>query len=313
MVQKLEFSLIQNQKKYLITIVGPTAIGKTSTSIALASLFDSEILSADSRQFFKEMTIGTAAPTKNEMLKVPHHFIHHLSIENEYSVGNFEIDALQLLEKKFKQKNILFLVGGSGLYIDAVHKGLDYFPEVNPEIREGLQRLFLESGIETLQNKLQQIDPEYYDIVDKNNAHRLIRALEVSIGSGKPYSTFLGKQNNKRDFKVVKIGLQTKRELLYERINKRVDLMMEKGLLNEAKSLFDKKNLNALQTVGYRELFSYLDGEITLEFAVSEIKKNSRRYAKRQLTWMRKDESIKWFEHDEKIETIFEYIKLKTS
>ncbi len=302
----------QNQK-YLITIVGPTAIGKTRTSIALASFFNTEILSADSRQFYKEMTIGTAVPSQNELLEVPHHFIHYLSIENEYNVGDFEKDALQLLQEKFKEKDLLFLVGGSGLYIDAVLKGLDYFPDVDSEIRQELQRLFLESGIASLQKKLQQLDPDYYDIVDKQNAHRLIRALEICIGAGKPYSSFLGKQNNKRDFKVLKIGLTADRKVLYDRINKRVDMMMEEGLLQEAKTLYDKRHLNALQTVGYRELFSFLNDEITLKEAIMEIKKNSRRYAKRQLTWLRKDEAIKWFEYDGDIEKITEYIKLKTS
>jgi tRNA dimethylallyltransferase len=302
--------LEQNQK-YLIVIVGPTAIGKTSTSIALAKYFNSEILSADSRQFYKEMTIGTAVPSPEELSEVPHHFIHHLSIDSEYSVGDFEKDAMQLLQEKFKKKDLMFLVGGSGLYIDAVLKGLDYFPDVDPEIRQGLNKLFLESGIAVLQKKLLQLDPDYYEIVDKHNAHRLIRALEICIGTGRPFSTFLGKQTTKRDFKILKIGLTADREILYERINKRVDLMMESGLLNEVKTLYEKRHLNALQTVGYKELFSFLTEEITLNKAVEEIKKNSRRYAKRQLTWLRKDEDIKWFEFNEDINHLIEYIKRK--
>lgn len=304
---------MSKNQKYLITIIGPTGIGKTRTSIDLAAFFETEILSADSRQFYKEMAIGTAVPSLDELHKVPHHFIHHLSIENDYSVGDYEKEALQLLQEKFKEKDILFLVGGSGLYIDAIIKGLDYFPDVDSEIRQGLQRLVLESGIASLQKKLQQLDPDYYKIVDKQNAQRLIRALEICIGSGKPYSSFLGKQNNKREFKVLKIGLTADREIRYNRINKRVDLMMEEGLLQEAKSLYDKRHLNALQTVGYRELFSFLNDEISLKEAIIEIKKNSRRYAKRQLTWLRKDEAIKWFEYDEEIEKMTEYIKLKTS
>lgn len=304
---------MSKNQKYLITITGPTGIGKTRTSIDLAAFFETEILSADSRQFYKEMTIGTAVPSLDELHKVPHHFIHHLSIENDYSVGDYEKEALQLLQEKFKEKDILFLVGGSGLYIDAVIKGLDCFPDVDSDIRQGLQHLVLESGIASLQKKLQQLDPDYYKIVDKQNAHRLIRALEICIGSGKPYSSFLGKQNNKREFKVLKIGLTADREIRYNRINKRVDLMMEEGLLQEAKSLYDKRHLNALQTVGYRELFSFLNDEISLKEAIIEIKKNSRRYAKRQLTWLRKDEAIKWFEYDEEIEKMTEYIKLKTS
>lgn len=304
---------MSKNQKYLITIIGPTGIGKTRTSIDLAAFFETEILSADSRQFYKEMTIGTAVPSLDQLHKVPHHFIHHLSIENDYSVGDYEKEALQLLQEKFKEKDLLFLVGGSGLYIDAVIKGLDCFPDVDSDIRQGLQNLVFESGIASLQKKLQQLDPDYYKIVDKQNAHRLIRALEICIGSGKPYSSFLGKQNNKREFKVLKIGLTADREILYNRINKRVDLMMEEGLLQEAKFLYDKRHLNALQTLGYRELFSFLNDEISLKEAIIEIKKNSRRYAKRQLTWLRKDEAIKWFEYDEDIEKMTEYIKLKTS
>ncbi len=293
--------------------MGPTAIGKTATSIALSGFFNSEIISADARQFYKELRIGTAVPSPSELDEVPHHFIHHISIERDYTVGDYENDAIHLIENKFKEKDKLFLVGGSGLYVDAVVKGLDNFPVVSPKIREELQKLFLESGISTLQKKLKQLDPEYYEVVDKNNAHRLIRALEVCIGSGKPYSSFLKKKSKKRNFNVLKIGLKAERKLLYDRINKRVDLMMEAGLLNEAKELYDRSHLNALQTVGYKELFLYLNNEITLEKAVEEIKKNSRRYAKRQLTWLRKDEEIKWFEFDEDVNQIIEYIKLKTS
>lgn len=301
------------QEKYLVVIVGPTAIGKTATSITLAKFFISEIISADARQFYKEMSIGTAVPSPNELTQVPHHFIQHISIDRNYNVGDYEKEAILFLEEKFKKYNILFLVGGSGLYIDAVVKGLDDFPDVSPEIREGLQKLFLESGITTLQNKLQQLDPEYFEIVDKSNAQRLIRALEVCIGSGKPYSSFLRNKSKKRNFKVLKIGLKADRNILYERINMRVDLMMESGLLEEAKGLLSKKDLNALQTVGYKELFSFLNEEITLTKAIEEIKKNSRRYAKRQVTWLKKDEAIKWFEFDEDINHIIDYIKLKTS
>lgn len=304
---------MEHPKKYLVVIVGPTAIGKTATSITLAKHFHSEIISGDARQFYKEMSIGTAVPSADELTQVPHHFIHHISIDRNYNVGDYEKEAIHLIEEKFKQNNMLFLVGGSGLYIDAVVKGLDDFPEVSPEIREGLQKLFLESGITTLQNKLQQLDPEYFEIVDKSNVHRLIRALEVCIGSGKPYSSFLRNKSKKRNFKVLKIGLTADRNILYERINKRADLMMKDGLLEEVKGLQSKKDLNALQTVGYKELFSFLNEEITLAKAVEEIKKNSRRYAKRQLTWLRKDEAIKWFEFDEDINHIIKYIKLKTS
>ena len=294
-------------------MVGPTAIGKTAVSIALAKHFHSEILSADSRQFFKEMSIGTAVPSKEELDAVPHHFIQHISIEDEYNVGDFERDALNLIEEIFKKQDILFLVGGSGLYIDAVLKGLDSFPEVNPKIREELQQVYDKNGIEPLQNQLKQLDPDYYNVVDIQNPHRLIRALEVCIQSGKPYSSFLGKNKPERPFEIIKIGLQADRKVLYDRINMRVDLMIENGLLEEAKNLVHKKHLNALQTVGYKELFSFLEKEISLESAIEEVKKNSRRYAKRQLTWLRKDEAVIWFEYNEPLENIIKYIKLKTS
>lgn len=300
-------------KKYLIAIVGPTAIGKTDVSIALAKHFKSEIISADSRQFFKEMSIGTAVPSGEELAKVPHHFIQHISIKEDYSVGDFERDALQILERKFKKHNLFFLVGGSGLYIDAVLKGLDTFPEINPKVRAELQKLFDQKGIEPLQEQLKQQDPEYYEKVDAQNPHRLIRALEVCIQSGKPYSSFLGKNKPKRPFEILKIGLEADRKVLYDRINRRVELMIENGLIAEAKQLEEKKHLNALQTVGYKEMFSFFENEISLESAIEEIKKNSRRYAKRQLTWLRKDEEVQWFEYNETIEKIIQYIKIKTS
>lgn len=300
-------------KKYLIAIVGPTAIGKTDVSIALAKHFKSEIISADSRQFFKEMSIGTAVPSGEELAKVPHHFIQHISIKEDYSVGDFERDALQILERKFKKHNLFFLVGGSGLYIDAVLKGLDTFPEINPKVRAELQKLFDQKGIEPLQEQLKQQDPDYYEKVDAQNPHRLIRALEVCIQSGKPYSSFLGKNKPKRPFEILKIGLEADRKVLYDRINRRVELMIENGLIAEAKQLEEKKHLNALQTVGYKEMFSFFENEISLESAIEEIKKNSRRYAKRQLTWLRKDEEVQWFEYNETIEKIIQYIKIKTS
>lgn len=300
-------------KKYLIAVVGPTAIGKTAVSIALANHFKSEILSADSRQFFKEMSIGTAVPTEEELAAVPHHFIQHISITDDYNVGDYERDVLQLLEAKFKTHTLLFMVGGSGLYVDAVTKGLDTFPKVDPKIREDLQEIYDQKGLEPLQEQLKKRDPEYYQKVDIQNPHRLIRALEVCIESGMPYSSFLGKNKPERDFEVIKIGLQADRKVLYDRINRRVDLMMEAGLLEEARNLESKKHLNALQTVGYKEMFSYFQNEISLEKAIEEIKKNSRRYAKRQLTWLRKEEAIEWFEYNENIENIIKYIKLRTS
>ncbi len=300
-------------KKYLIVIVGPTAIGKTPLSIALAKRFNSEILSADSRQFFKEMAIGTAVPSSLELQEIPHHFIQHKNVKDIYNVGDFERDVLQLLEEKFKQHNILFMVGGSGLYIKAVLDGLDYFPEVNPAIRTQLMIDLDEKGIHYLQEKLSELDPHYYKKVDINNTHRLIRALEICIGSGETYSSFLGKKTKNRDFLFLKVGLTADRDFIYDRINKRVDQMMEAGLLEEVKELLPHMDLNALQTVGYRELFQFLNNDISLEEAIEEIKKNTRRYAKRQLTWFRKEEDIHWFNHPVNPEDVIAYIKSRTT
>lgn len=297
--------------KTLISIVGPTAIGKTALSIELANVFNTEIISADSRQFFKEMQIGTAAPTPSELAQAKHHFIHHKSVEDDYNVGAFEKDALHLLKQLFKTHDTVIMVGGSGLYVDAVTQGLDHFPKVPASIREQLNKQFKEEGLQALQEQLKTLDPNSYKHIAIDNPQRVIRALEVSIGSGKPYSSFLNKAKNKRDFKTISIGLTAERDIIYNRINNRVDLMMEQGLLTEVKNLQDKKHLNALNTVGYKELFKYLDGEWTLDFAVSEIKKNSRRFAKRQLTWFRKKEDILWFDYKTPLETIIETIKLK--
>lgn len=299
--------------KVLLTVVGPTAIGKTALGILLAKHYKTEIISADSRQFFKEMEIGTAVPSKEELQAVLHHFIQHKSIFDPYSVGDFEKEAISFLEELFKNHDIVVMVGGSGLYVDAVVSGLDEFPEVDPIIRENLNQRLEEEGLESLQNELKIHDPEYYKIVDLENPHRLIRALEVSIAAKKPYSSFLDQQKPKRSFKTLYIGLDAPREVIYSRINARVDLMMEYGLLEEAKKLHAHKHLNALQTVGYKELFEYLDGHCPLEHAISEIKKNTRRFAKRQLTWLRKNESILWIpynlEPDKMIELINNRLK----
>jgi len=293
---------------YLINILGPTAIGKTSLSIKIARYFNTEIISADSRQFFKEMKIGTAVPEKEELEAVPHHFIQHISVEENYSVGDFEKDAIKKLEQLFQKHRVVVMVGGSGLYVKAVTKGLDDFPKVDPKIRTNLNKHLEEDGIDWLQKKLFVLDPEYYRTADVQNPHRLIRALEICIETGKPFSSFLNQDKPQRDFKSISIGLTADREMIYERINKRVDMMIENGLLAEAKHLYSKKELNALNTVGYKELFQYFDGATDLETAISEIKKNTRRFAKRQLTWFRKDPEIKWFEFDEKPETIFNFI-----
>lgn len=280
--------------KTLLSVVGPTAIGKTKLAITLAQHFNTEIISADSRQFFKEMAIGTAVPDEDELAAAPHHFIQHKSILEPYSVGDFEKEALKKLDELFKEKDTVILVGGSGLYVDAVTKGLDNFPKVDTSVRAGLNILFEEEGVTALQQKLEDLDPEYYNKVDKDNPHRLIRALEVCIGSGKPYSTFLNQEKPKRPFNVITIGIMADREIIYNRINTRVDLMEQNGLIDEAKALLEHQSLNALQTVGYRELFQFFNGNWTLEFALSEIKKNTRRFAKRQLTWFKKNKETLW-------------------
>lgn len=295
--------------KYLISIVGPTAIGKTALSIKLAQYFNTEIISADSRQFFKEMLIGTAAPNKEELTAASHHFIHHKSITDHYNVGAFEKDALQCLETLFKTKDVVIMVGGSGLYIDAVTKGLDDFPEVDGNIRETLNSDLESKGLAYLQEQLKTLDSVSYNTIAIDNPHRVIRALEICIGTGKPYSSFLNKDKPKRDFKTITIGLTADRAIIYNRINQRVDMMMEEGLLKEVENLLPYQHLNALNTVGYKELFNYLNGEWTLDFAVSEIKKNSRRYAKRQLTWFKKDDSILWFDYLTDTEAIIERIE----
>jgi tRNA dimethylallyltransferase len=281
--------------KYLITIVGPTAIGKTSLSIALAQHFNCDIISCDSRQFFKEMQIGTAVPTTDELAGATHHFIQNKSIFENYTVGDFEKEAIAKLDELYLINDFVVMVGGSGLYVDAVLKGFDDFPEIKASIREEVSSKYEKLGIEYLQTELEKRDPKYFEVVAKENPQRMMRALEVCIGSSKPYSLFLNQKKNTRNFTPILIGLEADRKLIYDKINQRVDLMMQDGLLAEAKKLFPNKNLNALQTVGYRELFLYFDTTITLEFAIEEIKKNTRRFAKRQLTWFQKNERTKWF------------------
>ncbi len=294
--------------KLLICVVGPTAIGKTSLAIAIAKTFSTEVISADSRQFYKEMSIGTATPSKEELEVVKHHFIQNRSIFDDYSVGDFERDALKQLDKLFEIHHILILVGGSGLYIDALIKGLDKFPDFSHEIRQQLNIEFQTNGIENLQKELKEKDPEYYKKVDLQNQYRIIRALEVCRTSGLPYSSFLNSNKEKRNFNTMYIGLTAERETIYDRINKRVDSMIEAGLINEAKKLYQHKGLNALQTVGYKEIFSYFEGNLSKEQAIKEIKKNTRRFAKRQSTWFRKNEAIKWFDYKTKSTKIIKYI-----
>jgi len=290
----------------LISIIGPTGIGKTALSIALAKHFNTEIISADSRQFYTEMQIGTAVPEPAELAAAPHHFIQHKSIHSAYSVGDYERDALALLNVLFTDKNPLILVGGSGLYVAAVEKGLDKFPSIDPSIRQTLKERISTEGILPLQAQLKALDPQTYSQIDLENPQRLIRALEVCIGSGQPYSSFLKKDKTIRNFKTIKIGLTASREIIYDRINLRVDQMIASGLVEEARDLYPFKSLNALQTVGYRELFRYFDGELSLDMAVEEIKKNTRRFAKRQLTWYRKDPEVHWFAYDSPLTNIIQ-------
>ncbi|MGB1308541.1 MAG: tRNA (adenosine(37)-N6)-dimethylallyltransferase MiaA [Oceanihabitans sp.] len=300
---------MNSTSKFLISIVGPTAIGKTSLSLKLANHFNTEIISADSRQFFKEMQIGTAAPTLEELTAAPHHFIHHKSIDEEYSVGAFEKDAIQKLDNLFQKQDVVIMVGGSGLYVDAVTKGLDYFPTVDKSIREKLNLQLENEGLESLQQQLKILDQETYNTIALKNPQRVIRALEICIGTGKPYTSFLNKNKGIRFFNTITIGLTAEREIIYSRINKRVDIMLEEGLLEEAKNLITKQELNALNTVGYKELFNYFKGEWALEFAISEIKKNSRRFAKRQLTWFKRNTETLWFDYETNIKTIIAAIE----
>jgi tRNA dimethylallyltransferase len=295
--------------KLLISIVGPTAIGKTALSIKLAKHFNTEIISADSRQFFKEMQIGTAAPTQEELAAAKHHFIHHKSISDNYNVGAFEKDALKCLETLFKTKDEVIMVGGSGLYVDAVTKGLDDFPEVESNIRETLNSDLENKGLPYLQEQLKNLDAISYNSIAIDNPHRVIRALEICIGTSQPYSSFLNKGKSQRDFRTITIGLTADRAIIYNRINQRVDMMMDEGLLKEAENLLPYQHLNALNTVGYKELFNHFNGDWTFDFAVSEIKKNSRRFAKRQLTWFKKDESILWFNYLTDVEAIIKSIE----
>lgn len=296
--------------KTLIVILGPTAVGKTSTSIKIAQHFNTEIISADSRQIFSELTIGTAAPTTEELQAVKHHFIKTQSIHDYYSASLYEQQAIQKIEELHQNRDTVVLTGGSMMYIDAVCNGIDEIPDVDPTIREKAIHEFEEFGLEYIQEELQKVDPQYFDKVDQANAKRILHALEVYRTTGKPFSSFHTQQVKKRNFNIVKIGLNYERAFLYERINQRVDLMMQEGLEQEAKSVYPHRKLNSLNTVGYKELFSYFDGDISLEKAIELIKRNSRRYAKKQLTWFRRDEAIEWFEPNN-TDQIIQYIKLQ--
>lgn len=301
---------IMAKKKTLIAIVGPTAVGKTAMAISLAQYFKTEIISADSRQFYREMTIGTAKPDLEELASAPHHFINSHSITQDYSAGDFEREALHKLDELFRQNDVVIMVGGSGLFVRALCEGLDDLPKAGDEVRERLNNEMAQLGLEQMKERLKTIDPAYYQIADIDNPQRVVRALEVFEATGKPMSFYHKKDLNKRPFDILTIGLNMERPQLYERINLRVERMMEMGLLEEVRSLFPFRSKPALLTVGYAELFDYLDGNISLEEAVERIQQNSRRYAKRQITWFKKYGNTSWFQPDE-TGTIIDFINAK--
>ena len=291
-------------QKYLIVLTGPTGIGKTEVGIKIAKHFNTEIISSDSRQIFKELTIGTAVPGTIELTAVKHHFIQTHSIEENYNASRFENDTLDVINSIFKKNDVVLMVGGSMLYIDAVCNGIDIMPDVDPEIRKSLKDKFENEGLESLRFLLKKLDPDYYNSVDLKNPNRLIHALEICIMTGKPYSSFRSNPKKYRSFSIIKIGLNCDRNVLHNQINLRVDKMIEAGLESEARNLYHLKHLNALNTVGYRELFSFFAGEITREKAIELIKRNSRRYARKQLIWFRNDTEMNWFEPSQANEII---------
>ncbi len=300
--------------KTLIVLTGPTAVGKTAVSLDIAKHFGIPVINADSRQIFKELRIGTARPTEAEMEEVKHYFVGTLGIEDYYSASLYEQQVLELLDKEFQSHDYALLSGGSMMYIDAVCDGIDDIPTIDDQTRETMKRRLKEEGLEALVEELRRLDPDYYEIVDRQNPRRVVHALEICVMTGKTYTSFRSKERrskeksrNVRPFHIIKLGLNREREELYNRINARVDKMMSDGLLDEVKALYPKKELNALNTVGYKELFDYLDGRWPLEEAVERIKGNTRRYARKQLTWYKKDEHIRWFHPDDK-QSLMNYI-----
>ena len=295
-------------KNILLVIVGPTCVGKTNLSINIARHFGCEIISADSRQFFREMKIGTAIPSNRQLAEIKHHFIRFLSIKDYYSSSLFERDVLKLLPTLFIKKNVALMTGGSGMYIDAVCYGIDDIPDVDPQVREKYIRKYKEDGIHGLRLALKLLDPEHYENIDLKNPKRIIRALEICESTGRPYSSFLTKHKRERDFRIIKIGIERPRDELYDRINDRVDEMIRNGLEKEAGRLVSMKDFNALYTVGYKEFFDYFEGKLTKEEAIELIKRNTRHYAKRQITWWARDKEIKWFNADDFTE-IMKYLE----
>jgi tRNA dimethylallyltransferase len=294
----------KNQDKILIVITGPTAVGKTALAIRLAQHFATEIISADSRQFYRELKIGTAAPTLDELQKVPHHFIGNLSLDQYYNVSMFEYDALNVLEKIFQKQNVAIISGGSGLYIDAVCHGIDEMPDIDPKVREMINKRFQSEGIDYLRSYLEKADSEYFAIVDKNNPNRMKRAVEVCMSTGKTFTSFRKRAEKRRSFTIVRAGLNLPRAELHTKISRRTDLMIAQGLIEEVTSLLPYRHLNALNTVGYKEIFDFLDKKVTLEHAIAKIKTNTRRYARRQLTWLNRYKDLQWFAPDDDNEIV---------
>lgn len=293
--------------KTLVVLIGPTGVGKTELSLRLAEKFNTSIVSSDSRQLYADLKIGTAAPTSEQLKRIPHHFIGTLKLTDYFSAAQYEMEALALLESLFTEKDVVILTGGSMMYVDAICKGIDDIPTVDSDTRELMLSRYENEGLDNLSNELKLLDPEYYKIVDIKNPKRVIHALEICYMTGKTYTSFRIREKKQRPFRILKIGLTRDREELYNRINQRVDIMMEEGLLEEAKSVYPYRQLNALNTVGYKELFNYLDGQWTLSFAIDKIKQNSRIYSRKQMTWFKRDEEIRWF-HPQQEEEIVAYL-----
>jgi tRNA dimethylallyltransferase len=296
--------------KYLIVILGPTAVGKTRTAIEVAKMLNTEIISCDSRQIYRELKIGTAVPSESELAEVKHYFVQNKSIYDYYNASIFEFEVMDLLDTLYGKYKYVLMVGGSGLYINAVCYGIDDLPAVDPELRKELLEKYETEGIESIRKQLQLLDPGYYEKVDLRNPKRILKAIEVSLMTGRPYTSFLKNRKKERPFKILKVGLSVNREELYERINERVDRMIEEGLPDEARQYYKDRHLNALNTVGYKELFDYFDNRINLEEAVRLIKRNTRNYARKQLTWFKKQKDITWFGPDE-TDKIINFITLK--
>lgn len=297
-----------NSKPTLIVLIGPTGIGKTDLSLNIAEHYNTEIISADSRQLYADLKIGTAAPTQEQLARVKHHFVGTLQLTDYYSAAQYEAEVMKKLDELFKRHNVIVLTGGSMMYVDAVCKGIDDIPTVDEETRKTLMQHYENVGLERLCAELKILDPEYYDIVDKKNPKRVIHALEICYMTGQTYTSFRTSQTKERPFNIIKVGLRREREELYARINKRVDIMMEDGLLEEAKSVYQYKDLNSLNTVGYKEMFKYLDGEWELPFAIEKIKQNSRIYSRKQVTWFKRDTDITWF-HPDDTDNIMSFIE----